>query len=304
MSTNMRKGNTMQSRFKKVIVIGYGKIASDMLRYVAERQTGFGYRALCVEYELHGISSLRTPCGETDADYAQVTDKKKVTELLLAEESPTLVISAGNNYLFPQEVVEKRNFEIINFHSALLPKYPGRNAQSWAIYEGETVSGATWHYVTADVDSGAIIEQRETPVGEDIRAYELTQDIMVKAFEAFQNFYEELLIRHIEGRPQPRTAGARRIYYSWELPGGGMFEITDSVEIIYRMLRSMDYGKADIFPPVRVKLTNGREAEVLRYRKAPKKHLKDGQRVLFIEEEKRIYFALDAEYELVIKING
>ena len=291
----------MQSRFEKVIVIGYGKTAGDVLSYVAEKQKFFKYQTVCIEHEFHGMSKLRSVCEKMGAEYVQIIDRKKLTQVLLSIKEATLIVSAGNNYLFPDTVVEKDNLEIINFHSALLPRYPGRNAQSWAIYNGETVSGATWHYVTQDVDSGAIIAQRRTPLTEDIKAYELTRDIMEAASKAFISFFEELLIHHIEGRPQPEQARERKIYYSWELPGGGLCSINDPPEKVYRILRAMDYGKSDIFPEVRIRLADGREVEVIRYRKAEKKHLNKGQRVLLDENDKQIYLAMNGEYELAIK---
>lgn len=293
----------MKSRFETVIVIGYGKTAGDVLRYVAEHQETYGYGTVFIEYETHTMSKLETMCHEVGASYEQIADKRELTERLTGISIPALIVSAGNYYLFPKAVVEKSNLEIINFHSALLPKFPGRNAQSWAIYEGEKTAGATWHYVTAGVDSGAIIAQRETPVTEDIRAYELTRDIMVKATEAFQSFFEELLVRHIEGRPQRLPEGERKIYYSWELPGGGVCSVDDPAEDIYRMLRAMDYGRSDIFPPVRIRLADGMEAEVTRYRKTPAEHLCDGQQTALDIEKRQLYLALGGGYELAIKFN-
>lgn len=291
----------MQSRFEKVIVIGYGKIARDVLRYVAERQTVFKYQTLCIEYEIHGISKLCVLCNEIGVSYMQILDRKKLTEKLLTFTEPSLVISAWNTYLFPESVVEKRNLEIINFHNALLPKYPGRNAQCWAIYKNETVSGATWHYVTAGVDDGAIIAQQEVQITQDIKAYELTQSIIAKAFEAFQGFFEKLLLENIEGKLQPKQSGKRKIYYSWELPEGGICSINDSSENIYRILRAMDYGKADDFPPTQLELMDGRKVKVVRYKKQQKKHLSSGEKILLNEEEKRVYLAMDQESELEIK---
>lgn len=293
----------MQSRFKQVIVIGYGKIARDVLRYVAERQTEFGYQTLCIEHELHGMSKLCAICNEIGVSYMQILDKKELTEKLLTFEESSLVISAWNTYLFPRSVVEKSNFEIINFHNALLPKFPGRNAQCWAIYENETVSGATWHYVTAGVDDGAIIAQKEVQITQDTKAYELTQSTIVKAFEAFSEFFEELIIKHIDGKPQPKPAGKRKIYYSWELPNGGLCSINDAAENIYRLLRAMDYGKVYDFPSAQLELMDGRKVTIARYKKRAKQHLSNGEKELLLEEEKKLYVALDQEYELEIKFH-
>lgn len=292
----------MQSRFETVLVIGHGKTAGDVLRVVAERQEAYGYSAVFIEHETHALLKFQSICRETGAAYKQITDSKLLTETLLAVKGPALVISAGNYYLFPNAVVEKPNLEIINFHSALLPKFPGRNAQSWAIWEEEKIAGATWHYVTASVDGGAIIAQRETSITEDMRAYELTRAIMEKASELFREFYEELLVRHIEGRSQPEQEGERKIYYSWELPGGGICSENDPPERIYRMLRAMDYGKSDIFPPARLRLEDGTEAEVLRYRKVPTGQPQGNRRYLTDKEARQLILPIDKKSEIAIRL--
>lgn len=50
--------------------------------------------------------------------------------------------------------------------------------------------------------------------------------------------------------------------------------MTEPPEDVYRLLRSVDYGKNDIFPPLRT-IIDGREAEILRYRKIPADKRKD-----------------------------
>ena len=77
---------------------------------------------------------------------------------------------------------------------------------------------------------------------------------MNEAPEVFNDFYEELLVRHIEGRPLRKEEGKRKLYYSWELPGGGKCSIGDLAEEVYRILRAMDYGKTDVFPAVRIRI--------------------------------------------------
>ena len=294
----------MKSRFKQVIIIGCGKIAGDVLHYVADKQKSYGYHTAFIEYEIHPMSKFKVICGENGAAYEEITDKYQITEKLVDIYEPTLIISAGNYYLFPKSVVENPCLEIINFHNALLPKYPGRNAQSWAIYSGETVTGATWHYVTADIDNGMIIAQRETKITEDIKAYELTRDIMEKAFQLFQEFFENLLWRHINGYAQPDQAEERRLYYSWETPGNGICSINDQPEDIYRLLRAVDYGINKVFPPVRIMLTNGSEVEVVRYAKIPLKHIVDKQQVLLDAVGKRLYFIMDGGKELSIRFRN
>lgn len=53
---------------------------------------------------------------------------------------------------------------IINIHPALLPSFPGLHVQQKAIDWGVRYSGATVHFVTAEVDMGPIILQAAVPV--------------------------------------------------------------------------------------------------------------------------------------------
>ena len=176
-----------------------------------------------------------------------------------------MIVSASNTVLFPKELVEKENLRIINFHNALLPDYPGRNAPSWAIYMGERESAITWHYVNAGIDEGSIIIQKRCEIGPDTKAYELAEQLMKLAYEAFVECFEDVMKARAVTRPQPLD-GTRRMYRSYEAPGDGFFEMTQEPESIYRLLRSMDYGKSNIFPPAQT-VMDGKKAVILRYRK-------------------------------------
>lgn len=248
-------------------MIGCGKIAGDVLRYVAERGKPYGYETEFVEHTSAPLANLKSLCQKVGAAYERIPERARLTEKFLALEENALIVSAGNYYLFPARVLRKENLEVINFHSALLPKYPGRNAQSWAIFARETRTGATWHYVTASVDSGAILAQRKTAITEDTKAWELTRDIMAAARQSIETFFEPLLLKHLEGTPQPKAEEERKIYYSWEMPGNGVCSWRDPAEYVYRLLRAVDYGRSGIFPPVRISLADGTEAVIKGYKK-------------------------------------
>lgn len=291
----------MKGRFSQIIIIGCGKIAGDVLGFTADKRAEYGFSLAFIEHEKHAMSKFESMCKEMCAQYEQIPEKSAITEKLMQINEPTLVISAGNYYLFPAEVVAKSELEIINFHNALLPAYPGRNAQSWAIFMGEKFTGATWHYVSAQVDSGAIIAQEKVEISEDTKAYELTKSIMDTAFKLFAEFFEQLLERHIDGTPQPKVQGKRKIYYSYDIPGNGVCNINDNPESIYRLLRSMDYGKSDIFPPVQIVLSDGTKAQVLRYSRKENVHT-NGQNYVLDSTDHRLYLPLSAGTELVIRL--
>ncbi len=62
----------------------------------------------------------------------------------------------------------------INVHSSLLPKYRGAAPINWAIANGETETGVTIMQMDAGLDTGAMLLQGATAIGERETAAELT----------------------------------------------------------------------------------------------------------------------------------
>lgn len=266
--------------FQKVIIIGYGKVTGEVLAYVKERQQDYGYQLSFIEHEIHPFSITEKICMEKGISFMQIEDKKELAGYFQKIQEKTLIISASNNFLFPKALVGKENITIINFHNALLPSYPGRNAPSWAIFMGEKETGITWHYVTPGVDEGNIIIQKKCEISADTKAYELAEKLMDLAYEAFAESFEAVLGEKAEAREQKFNSD-RRMYHSYDVPADGVFEIAQGADYIYRLLRSVDYGKNDIFPSVKT-VIDGRKAEILRYRKISPDKLKEGEGFLYL----------------------
>lgn len=260
----------METEFQRIVVIGYGKAAGEILKYIADRQADYGYRLEFIEHEQQPLSVTKKICEERGVSFSILPDKRELGAYLGGIQEKTLIVSASNNYLFPASLVERADITIINFHNALLPDYPGRNAPSWVIYQGEKRTGITWHYVTAGVDEGNIIIQKACGIGPDTKAYELTEQLMDLACEGFCECFDGVLSEKAKARPQAFSP-ERRMYRSTEMPGEGFLDLQGEPEKIYRLLRSVDYGKTGVFPPLQTEV-KGARAEVLRYRKiAPEK---------------------------------
>lgn len=282
------------TKFQKIIIIGYGRITAEVLRHICEQRPAYGYEVECIEHEIHPFSAAGRVCEEYGIPFHSIPDRRELTARLLGTQEETLIVSAGNHFLFPGELVKKRGITIVNFHNALLPKYPGRNAPSWAIFEGEKETGITWHYVTEGVDEGGIILQKSCRIGPDTRAYELTEELMTLAREGFCECFQGILEESCEVRQQEWEPG-RRVYKAREVPGGGRFDTQDPPADIYRLLRAMDYGKNPVFPEIRA-VHEGREIRVVRYRKIPKEKKGTG-------EEGFLYLPLDRENLLKIRFD-
>lgn len=270
----------MNTDFQQLIVIGYGKAAGDILKYISDKRADYAYQLEFIEHEPHALSVTERICMERNIPFRRMPEKDVLAQYLDAISQKTLIVSASNNFLFPKTLVEKDSVTIMNFHNALLPQYPGRNAPSWVIYRGERETGITWHYVTAGVDEGNIIVQKRCEIGPDEKAYELTERLMDLACEGFAECFDAVLAERVRAVPQ-NLSGERRMYRSKEIPGNGYLDIAGEAEAAYRLLRSVDYGKNGIFPPLSLSV-DGQEAVVVRYRKVAPEKREEGENLMYL----------------------
>ena len=78
-----------------------------------------------------------------------------------------LVCLAGFMRIVGGPLVDAYPNAILNIHPALLPSFPGVDAQRQALAHGVKVSGVTVHFVTRALDDGPIVLQRTVPVLDD-----------------------------------------------------------------------------------------------------------------------------------------
>ena len=235
-------------RFETVVVIGYGAITNHVLQCLHRSSEQYGYRLVYVEHEIYPFNQAKKYALEHSVVYKKIEDKEELNRYFFGiAKNDVLIVSASNNYLFPSLLLKQKTVTAINFHNALLPKYRGRNAASWVIYEQEKETGVTWHYVTENIDEGNIIIQKHCNIAADDRAYQLASRLMDLGYEAFEGCIEGVLQEKIQAQKQEQISSSK-VYLAREIPGNGRFSLADSPNYIYRLLRSMDCGKTRIFP--------------------------------------------------------
>ena len=91
---------------------------------------------------------------------------------------------------------------VLNIHPSLLPAFPGVDAQRQALQHGVKVSGATVHFVTAELDAGPIVFQTAVPVLDDDTEDALAARILVAEHEIYPKAVQRILdgAWHISGR--------------------------------------------------------------------------------------------------------
>lgn len=104
---------------------------------------------------------------------------------------PDLCVTAAFGQILSKKLLEVPPLGTINVHASLLPKYRGAAPINWAIAMGEKVTGVTIMYTDAGVDTGDIALARETDIGDNETAGELTMrlaelgaGLLIEALEA------------------------------------------------------------------------------------------------------------------------
>ena len=114
-------------------------------------------------------------------------DKKIISTLERYGVTPKngLVCLAGFMRIISPEFVKKYKNRIINIHPALLPAFPGLDAQKQAIECGSKYSGCTVHFVDSGVDTGPIILQSIVKIRKGDTEKTLSKRILIKEHQAY-----------------------------------------------------------------------------------------------------------------------
>ena len=109
-----------------------------------------------------------------------------------------LVLLAGFMRILSPQFINRFPARIMNIHPALLPAFPGLNAQQQALDYGVKVSGATVHFVDEGMDTGPIVLQQAVTVEKDDTADTLAQRILMVEHQ----LYAKAIKLYCEGRLQ------------------------------------------------------------------------------------------------------
>ena len=89
----------------------------------------------------------------------------------------------------------------LNVHFSLLPKYRGAAPANWAIVRGERETGVTTMLIDEGLDTGAILLQRATHIGET----ETAPDLLARLAPLGAELLSETLARLDEIEPRPQA---------------------------------------------------------------------------------------------------
>ena len=83
---------------------------------------------------------------------------------IIDKHNPDVVVLAGFMRVLTPVFVDHYEGKILNIHPALLPLFKGLDTHNRALQAGVRVHGCTVHFVSSELDGGAIIGQAVVPV--------------------------------------------------------------------------------------------------------------------------------------------
>ncbi len=102
-----------------------------------------------------------------------------------------LICLAGFMRVLTPEFTHVWAGKMINIHPSLLPAFKGADAIGDALSHGVKITGCTVHYVTAEIDSGAIISQKAVEISDG----ETRETLKLKMQNAERLAYHEALMK-------------------------------------------------------------------------------------------------------------
>lgn len=152
---------------------------------------------------------------------------------------PDILLSLHYRKKIPGEILDIPKFGCVNLHPSLLPEYRGCFSGTWALINGETLAGYTYHYMLEDFDTGNIILQKAVPILKNDTAFSLFHRLLIESMRSFEVVLEKVMKYRYPGIPQPKKGS----YYPRKLPCNGEIDLKWDDAKIERFIRAM------IFPP-------------------------------------------------------
>jgi methionyl-tRNA formyltransferase len=95
-----------------------------------------------------------------------------------------LILTAAYGKIFRARSLGLPSRGCVNLHASLLPRYRGVAPINWAVINGETETGVTTFFMEKGVDTGKMIVQKKTAIGETETAGEVYERLALIGAEA------------------------------------------------------------------------------------------------------------------------
>jgi natural product biosynthesis luciferase-like monooxygenase protein len=170
------------------------------------------------------------------------------------------LFSIANLWVIPADALACARKDAINFHEGPLPAYAGVNTPVWALVNGETSWGITWHRMTTDVDAGDIFLGKTFSIASGETTLSLNRKCFAAALETFPELIATLVAGSATTRPQGRTERYHGKHQ--RLTADAVIDWNKPAASIEALVRALDFGRHSN-PMAAPLLLRGKEALVV-----------------------------------------
>lgn len=201
------------------------------------------------EIWFHSVKDLALSNGITVKTPDKITthDIEEIKALL-----PDIIFSFYYRSMIPNDVICIPRLGAYNMHGSLLPKYRGRACVNWAVLNGETETGATFHVMTQFADKGDIVAQKSVPIlftdtGHDVflKVADAASCILLKSLSSIESGNPPLL----------KQDESKATKFGRRTPEDGNIDWNNSAVSIYNLIRSVTHPFPGAFAEIEGKKT-------------------------------------------------
>ncbi len=156
------------------------------------------------------------------------------TEAVIKQLNPDIIVVAAYGQILPESILKLPRLGCVNIHASLLPKLRGAAPIQWAIYNGDKVTGITTMKMAKGLDTGDILEQAETEIGENETADSLHDRLSALGAKIIISTLNKLENGSITPRPQ----GEEFTYAPLIKKSMGEIDFSKTAREIYNMIRA------------------------------------------------------------------
>jgi len=194
-----------------------------------DRQFGRGRHVRPCRVKLEALKSdirILQPERVRDADFIQE----------LKTLNPSVVVVVAYGQILPPEILHMPRYRCINVHASLLPQYRGAAPVNWAILNGDKKTGVSIMVMDEGMDTGPLLLQEETDIGQDdtagslsLRLSEMGAELLLSALKGVE---EGTLI------PEPQTG--KDTYAPLLKKTDGSIQWSKSADKLFDFVRGMN----------------------------------------------------------------
>jgi len=238
----------------RILYCAYGRAGHLVLNLLIEKLGISPVDLICFTYSDEENKQLLETLQKSKIKYMTCSLKKEDSRQYIEDFSPDVIVSMHYRDLIPDSVLQIARLGGFNLHPSLLPNYQGCFSTPWAIINGESKTGITYHYMNEKLDEGNIILQEPIDISDDETGYSLFHKLIRLGVSRFEKAFDLVTGERYKGTPQT----GKPSYYPRQVPFDGFINPRWERLKIERFIRAM------VFPPkpYAKAVINGKEIEV------------------------------------------